>query len=139
MNDNEKRNQEQTTKSEVTRRRLLQSGWTAPVIAALSLRPQVALASPDHQDAPAGHTDTPGTPHSDGAGHVDGAPHSDTAHSDGSQHTDRPARRKKPHIDTYSHTDTVHADAFPHADSANHYDTPSGPHADTPIPHSDIP
>jgi hypothetical protein len=99
-----------------SRRALLQAGWTAPIILAVSLPLSAQSASPGHGDTH-GDTGEHGDLHSDTH---DDVPHNDTVHADHSDAT---------------HTDVTHGDAN-HGDHSDASHTDSA-HNDTHNDHTD--
>ncbi|MGH7389315.1 MAG: hypothetical protein ACREM3_07625 [Candidatus Rokuibacteriota bacterium] len=113
---------------DLTRRALIQAGWTLPVVLAVKL-PTDAFAQYAHGDTGGSHDDVIG-------GHDDAPPHSDT-HGDVPDHTDVP---HDDHVDLVhvdgSHVD-LHIDGGLHVDTPLHIDVPHIDHID--IQHIDLP
>ncbi|MEA3290782.1 MAG: hypothetical protein U9Q71_00490, partial [Pseudomonadota bacterium] len=152
--DDKKSQQSQKTgreerRGDFTRRKLLQAGWSAPVVSAVSIPQALAQTGPPHNDAHGDHHDS--APHED---HHDGVPHGDTPHSDtppphmddhNDGHGDVPPHGDSPHGDVHGdiphhdvpHVDRPHTDAYQdHSDVyQDHSDVPHDDHHD--VPHSD--
>ena len=133
--------------SELTRRLVLQAGWTVPLVLALPVPLAAQFVQPHHHDIVVDHNDQA---HFDGGPHVDG--HTDNGHSDGTfPHSDME------HFDGISHfadagefADGVHTDSPHHDSGPGHHDGPGSgsdhfdqahsdfSHADNPGSHADV-